>query len=663
MTSLHTLAVVLALAGPVAPTGGDASPAGAQDLARLRELLYSRQEPQEQSQAALLLVQDPSPEAAELVRASLRRWDRPDVFQALAAAIRLRRDPRFVNPLLQALACEQPAIRQAAIDTLARLDPVATSRRLLALAEDATAPPAARQAAVVALGKAIHKSSIVPLLSLLTSDTPAIRQAAALALEELTGYSYGTDALAWQSWWLLHKDLAEDEWLAARTAYFADRARRLRDDLQRAEAHLVEVHQALYAKIPPADRVSHLHGLVQSDYPGVRSQAIAWIVELLPEAERAEQQLLADLLLRLSEDGVEPVQRQAVLALEKVNDPRAFERLLVLLQTGTVSVRAAAARSLGRCRGGRDRADANARAVAALEQALGDPSLAVVAEAAESLGSMKTPAAAPILTGLLRHPSDPVRQAAARALEQAATPVVLSDLTVGLDDAVAGVRFSLVGALGRIGAAASDPQRAEIRKRLETILLKDGDPGVRSRAATVLGDLGTAADLPFLWQRVTAVEDNRVQVKAWWAMIEILSRSESWPLVHQWDQKLGAQGETARRVELLTEIRTRWSKQESTRPHLDALTASLVQAQLAQRKWNLAMPFAVDLAKRAPTEAELKGRLRWLLIAGTQAVEDKKPQDALQMLKEIEDLLTRSRELAPEFDALRQRAQQAADRS
>jgi hypothetical protein len=146
-------------------------------------------------------------------------------------------------------------------------------------------------------------------------------------------------------------------------------------------------------------------------------------------------------------------------------------------------------------------------------------------------------------------------------------------------------------------------------------------------------------------------------------MIEILSRSESWPLVHQWDQKLGAQGETARRVELLTEIRTRWSKQESTRPHLDALTASLVQAQLAQRKWNLAMPFAVDLAKRAPTEAELKGRLRWLLIAGTQAVEDKKPQDALQMLKEIEDLLTRSRELAPEFDALRQRAQQAADRS
>jgi hypothetical protein len=87
----------------------------------------------------------------------------------------------------------------------------------------------------------------------------------------------------------------------------------------------------------------------------------------------------------------------------------------------------------------------------------------------------------------------------------------------------------------------------------------------------------------------------------------------------------------------------------------------LVQAQLAQRKWADAIPLASDLAKRASSEAELKKRLRWVLIAGSQAVDDNKSQDALQMLQNVEELLTRCRDLGPEFDALRQRARKAQD--
>ena len=57
---------------------------------------------------------------------------------------------------------------------------------------------------------------------------------------------------------------------------------------------------------------------------------------------------------------------------------------------------------------------------------------------------------------------------------------------------------------------------------------------------------------------------------------------------------------------------------------------------------------ARDLAKRASTDAELQKRLRWLLVAGTQAVEERKPQEILRMLKDIEELLPRAgSELVP----------------
>jgi HEAT repeat protein len=472
---------------------------------------------------------------------------------------------------------------------------------------------------------------------------------------------YGNNLAAWQEWWSNHKDLGEIEWLLSRNALFVDRSRRLQNDLQRAEAEILRLHQQLYARTPRADRVNHFRQLAQNEYASVRVQAIAWIVETLSDANSSELKPLADLLLAFSEDGVEAVQRQAVLALEKIDDPRAFERLLTLLHSNSLEVRAAAARSLGRyrCPQSVSRAEMNSRAVKALEKALSDPSLVVVAEAVESLGSLGVPEAAPIITGLLRHPADPVRQAAARALEQVADPPSLSALTTALDDPVPGVRFHVVGALARLGQseALEAPRKQELIRRLEQVLVRDGDPGVRSRAATVLGDLGSAAQLPLLWQRVTATEDSRVQVKAWGAFVDILSRSGSWTLVSQWDQTLATQQEHARRAELLNEIRTRWQKNESTRQHVDAVTAALIQALLVQKKWNQASPFIVDLARKASNDSELQRRLRWLVIAASHALDEGKPQEALRLIREVEDLLPRvGADLGSEIDAVRQRA-------
>jgi HEAT repeat protein len=664
MTGLHTMLLLVLLAGPGVPgrTGQPAGVPDTPDIPRLRELLYHRQQPQEQSQAAFLLVESQHADAGEAIREALRRWDRPDVFQALAAAIRLRRDARFEAQLLKALTSEQTPIRQAATEALPRLENPNLIRKLLSLAEDSATPVTARQSAATALGGCMQKSAAVALLTLLSSDSQLVRQSAATALENLTGQTYGLNALLWQDWWQQHKDLTDEQWLVNRTAFFADRTRRLQDELQRAEGQILQLHKELFQKVPPAERVTHLGTLVGNDNPAIRAQVINWIAELLAEADAAAQQKLAELLLKLSDDGVEGVQRQAVLAMEKLNDPRVFERLLTLVGNGSLQVRAAAARSLGRYRADKnpESTQRNMRAIEALEKALNDPALPVVVEAAASLGAMGAPEAAPVLARFLHHPSDNVRQAAAQALEQASNPSILPDLYQGLYDPVAAVRFSLVGALGKVaqGGGLREAEVAGVVKRLTEVLLRDSDPGVRSRGATVIGDLGTPGDLQVLWERVNATEDNRVQLKAWTAFLEILSRTQSYALLTQWDQLLAAKAPT-RRVELLSELRTRWLKNEAVKQHLDALTGLLIEAQLQQRKWQPSLQLALELVRKDGGEAELQKRLRWLLVAGQMALEDKKPDAAMEMLKAIEDLLPRSRDLAPEFDLLRTRAQKS----
>ena len=154
----------------------------------------------------------------------------------------------------------------------------------------------------------------------------------------------------------------------------------------------------------------------------MRSLAVAWCLELLPSVDGAGQRALADLLLAASHDQSLEVQRAAVLALGRFNGRPAYERLRELLEQGAIPVRAAAARALARQSHGTG-AEAWVRqrqVIPALQKALDDPALEVVAEAAEGLGALGLPEAGPVLAVLLHHPSQQVRQTAALALERVA---------------------------------------------------------------------------------------------------------------------------------------------------------------------------------------------------------------------------------------------------
>jgi HEAT repeat protein len=327
-------------------------------------------------------------------------------------------------------------------------------------------------------------------------------------------------------------------------------------------------------------------------------------------------------------------------------------------------VRAAAARSLAALARGPEGQARQKQVIPALQKALDDPSLEVVVEAAEDLGSLGALEAGPVLTGLLKHPSEPVRQTAAQALERVADAAVFDGLLDGLDDPSGPVRFSLLGAVARAaeGATLKAAQRQKLAAKLEALLLKDADPGVRSRAATVLGEVGAPAVLPVLWRCVLAAEDVRVQEKAWAALVEVVARSGDAEQLQEWDKVLAvAKGQGARRLQLLAEVSARWQRRAEWQAQAAAAQEALVAAELDQGKWAAAGPLVRELLARPGGEAETEKRLRWLLAVGELALKDGQRAEAQRVVQEALPLLPRTGPLADAFSKLAREAGMAKD--
>jgi HEAT repeat protein len=648
---------------PQGQAQGLAPPKGL-DIAPLREMLHDRNRPQEQSQAALLLIQSESDETRAFVTFELTNWDRPDVFQALASAIKLRRDLRYLNPMLDALGAEQPLVRQPAIETLANLPSEKMHDPLQKIAQEHTSPPLRRLGAIEALGRVASKACVTSLLKLLRCDSLEVRHAAAAALQDVSGQDFGADPNQWEKWWQNYQDFSEQDWQANRLRFIANNAHRLRDELDLAESNLLKLHKELLDKVLAPDLVSYLQQLVTNPYPAVRELAVGKIAEQLnrKDLERKDRKLLTETLLKLSHDSNIQVQQRVVLAMEKTDDPAAYSRLIALLKDRSAKVRAASASSLGNFRGTASSPQSAEQTLLALESCLQDPSPSVVAEAATSIGSLRLPRSGEILAQLLHHPTEEVRKASSAALEGIATCQVYSEVMHAVDDASAETRLFLVGCLGRIGeySGMSERESTDLISKLQKILIQDGDPGVRSKAAATLGKVGRLNEISILWQRVQANEDSRVQENAWKALIDIFDRQQNWPTVYQWERFLETQGQQARRLQLLTDLRERWSKQNLSRENLDQLSSALIDAALAQRKWREALPVCLDLIRSAAQETLRDQRLRLLLIICQQAVQDHKGIEVLSAMKEVEPMLTGFKELSVSFETLHRQIESGA---
>lgn len=628
------------------------------DLALLREMLHDVQHTRGQTQAALLLMQSPTPEAERIVRNGLRHSDEPEVFQALAAAVLLTNDRRFAEELIAALSAKKPAVRQAAAEALTPTADDRLLRRLQKLVEDDRGDLAVRQTALWTLGRTGRKLAVEVLVEQLGSDREPLRRTAAEGLRDLTGLDHGTDLELWEAWWQAQRDVGILRWAEQRLAYQTTRARRVENELGRAQAQILRLQQQLYNRLPPAERLAHIQQVLEQEDAAARLLCVQWLLDLITTTEESKQKPLTTLLLRLTFDPALEVQRAAVRSLGRLPiDPDASDRLKMLLRRGDPSVRSAAARSLAQLARGNHPASLNLQkeVVPLLQKALHDPALEVVVEAAEDLGALGAPEAGPVLLSLLQHPSEPVRQTASQALERVADRSVLEGLLELKDDATVTVRFSYVGALARAvgdGCDLDEEQLKAVVARLEGLLERDVDPGVRSRAATVLGECAPASSLPTLWKCSQAGEEARVQEKAWAALLEVLVRSESIQLVQDWDRRLATSKQGPRRLEMLSAVVARWGRRADQQQLAHQAREVQIQALLDQNKWMTALPQIREQLTRPGGETETTRRLRWLLTAGEQALQDGQTEEAHRIGLEAQPYLPRMGMLADGFERL-----------
>ncbi|HMO35715.1 MAG TPA: HEAT repeat domain-containing protein, partial [Gemmatales bacterium] len=234
-----------------------------------------------------------------------------------------------------------------------------------------------------------------------------------------SGNDFGSDLFQWKRGWKLYEPLSEEDWQATRLRFFADRARRLRDELDQAESTLLQLHKELLDKVLQADMATTLMNLSSNTYPAVRELAVTKISEQFSrkDLDAPSKRIYTDTLLHLSKDAHAKVQQRAVQALERADSPEVYRRLIDLLRAPSAKVRAAAARSLGNYRGSIPLPSTQESTLAALEQALRDSSPNVVAQAATSIGALRLPRSSQLLAELLKHPTEEVRQAACASLE------------------------------------------------------------------------------------------------------------------------------------------------------------------------------------------------------------------------------------------------------
>lgn len=187
-----------------------------------------------------------------------------------------------------------------------------------------------------------------------------------------------------------------------------------------------------------------------------------------------------------------------------------FEAALRDIGTGSARARARAAHALG------DVVDPalRSRAVAALIDALTDPTFQVRVTAAMSLGALDTEAAVEPLIQRLADAAPVVRQGAAIALGKLGFSSSFDALARSLAEGPPDLRFQAATSLPEI-----DPDRA--RKPLEQALEDDGDGEVVAAVALALGTLGASHTADTLWRRLGEWKRPAIRFDIAYALAEL----------------------------------------------------------------------------------------------------------------------------------------------
>ena len=219
----------------------------------------------------------------------------------------------------------------------------------------------------------------------------------------------------------------------------------------------------------------HLFVALKDGHPRVRKYAVK-VLRIMAVRQKLDNPRAVEIILALLNDRHLDVRTEAAAALGAIGDPRAIEPLIAAIKDDGPEVRVQATIALGNIGG--------SRAMEELIAALDDDLWRVRAMAARSLGSFEDPRSFDALMKALKDEFPNVRARAAEALAEMNDPRAIEPLMAALKDKNSYVRWHVVDALKELaGPRAVEPLIAT---------LSDEDHITRRRSIYALGELKDA---------------------------------------------------------------------------------------------------------------------------------------------------------------------------
>jgi HEAT repeat protein len=291
--------------------------------------------------------------------------------------------------------------------------------------------------------------AVSPLIGVLKSPVAAIRDAAQLALETLTGYPWGTDFGTWTAWWTRNKSKPPDRILR--------------------EANL-RIRQDVLELIEPKSIDANLKALKK-----VRNEKV--VLGILRNIEiLGNRKAVGPLLDLLGTDRRTAIRVKVLDVLGSLlgkEDTAAGKALVAILTSEgeSTAVVSAVVRAMGRIR-----EITSVDFLSSLSGFLRSPNASLRSLAAESLGKIGQNHEHVVkgLVALLSDEEADVRRAAAKSLGEIRAKGTLPDLLARLGDPDPNVRWCVVSSLGQIGNPdAKGPLIKRLDVEKETRILEE----------------------------------------------------------------------------------------------------------------------------------------------------------------------------------------------
>lgn len=585
-----------------------------------RQLRDADRTAQTKFEAATILLTRSYPQAHQRLAQFLIGPENTPARLAVAGAIASSglTHPQFVEPLLAMIRSEQPELRQAAAGALGAYKDPAVIEQLAALAGDGSAGVDQRLSAISALSRILDRRAVDALITLLDSHDPAVRAATGEALGTLTG---------------IHSFGADpvrwrDWWELNK---HKDRQQWLEDLLESLSRQNAQVEaEAGRLRSRLGESLAALYeSTAGPDRPGL---LMNYLNDPLPAVRLAGLELS---LLRVRRD--EPLA------------PDAGQRVRALLDDDDAPVRSAATTLLARL----NDPEATNLLLARLE---GESSGRVREALVTALGELRAAEAVDALLSALQSEPNGVAVAAARALSRVAEsselPPAQADraaevLTARFErsnPAQAALREAMLEAMGAFARPAMQPMIAEALTdpmatvRLAAVraaaavgtaelaedvaaLADDSDRGVRLAVVVALGRMSAAEFVETILNRTRAdVEsDPTIRQRAWEIALSLLAEAPPEQLAHWAERLKDWPNASSYRIRLLTMLLDRLSERPAEQL---AVRVDLAEALLAAgRSPEAAAQLALAVQQAGPEEPQ--GGVLWVRwIAALLAAED-----------------------------------------